>query len=99
MLVSEKKTRHTNGASTLVGEPNTSANKWSTGDQRRARSKPSKEHRQGATFQPGELEKAPTLRHCPSGKLRSKFIQIIDDYLLQIHSTGSHPRFLNQILL
>lgn len=53
MLVREKKTRCTNGASTLVGDPNTSANKWSTGNQTRAGSKHSKEntgHR--ATFQP-----------------------------------------------
>lgn len=27
------------------------------------------------------------------------FIQITDDYLLYIHITGSHPRFLNQSLL
>ena len=82
MLVREKKTRPTTGSSTLVGEPNTSANKWSTGNQRRAGSKHSKNTGQEATFQPAEPEKALTLRRCPSRWPRSKFIRIIDDYLL-----------------
>lgn len=83
MLVSKKKTNKAyQRASTLVGEPNTSANKWSTGNQRRARSKPSKE---GTGREPHSSQESWRKLDPKALSLwgpRSKFIQIIDDYLV-----------------